>query len=108
MLGLRRSSLQSHDGSYRFVDHANGEIGDTPACLLAEVPYSAIESVDMDGDERYHFPHIYCYFDFKGEPYKRKWLASEHVNMQGRSYCTELCDYDNAKKNTPQEGETYF
>lgn len=38
--------------------------------LAAKIPYYLIQSINFDGDEFYQFPHIYCHFLNKGEPYK--------------------------------------
>ena len=36
------------------------------------IPYDAIVEYDIDGDEYYNFPHIYCDFKFYGTPYEGK------------------------------------
>ena len=38
--------------------------------LAAKIPYHLIQSVNFGGDEFYQFPHFYCHFLYKGEPYK--------------------------------------
>ncbi len=37
--------------------------------LIGFIPYDLIDHVDVTGDEYYSYPHIYCHFAFKGEPY---------------------------------------
>ena len=64
-VGLRFVGLKEIDDGYRFVDHVNGEESDITALLMGDIPYDSIETVNMDGDEYYNYPHIYCYFRFR-------------------------------------------
>jgi hypothetical protein len=38
--------------------------------LAAIIPYYLIEEIEIDGDEYYRFPHVYCHFSLKKQPYK--------------------------------------
>ena len=58
------------DGHWRTTDYATGEQGDLKVALLGSVPYEYIDNVDWEGDEFYQYPHIYCFFNYKGEPYE--------------------------------------
>lgn len=40
------------------------------AGLIGCIPYRNIVDVDTDGDEYYSYPHIYCQFADRGEPYE--------------------------------------
>lgn len=108
VLGLTMGSLKTVDGGYRYVDHANGERGDVSASLMADVPYDSIEAVNMEGDEYYHYPHIYCYNDFNGEPYERKWFAQEIKLPHGHPYFKQIATYEDVARRNPKEGPLYF
>lgn len=108
VLGLRLGGMKECEGGYRYVDHANGEKSDTTALLMADVPYDSIEAVNMEGDKYYHYPHIYCYFDFNGEPYERKWFAQQIDLPHGHPYFKEIAGYHDVVRNNPREGPLYF
>ena len=38
--------------------------------LIARIPYENIVETDVDGDQYYPQPHIYCRFAHGGEPYE--------------------------------------
>ncbi len=38
--------------------------------LIGNIPYDNIVDTDMEGDEYYNFPHIFCEFSNLGEPYE--------------------------------------
>src|SRR5207253_9654577 len=82
---LRNEELTKHkDGQHwRFTDVAAGERGEMKVVLLGTIPYDHIDSVDWDGDEYYGFPHIYCFFAHKKEPYRSEEHTSE---LQSRGH----------------------
>lgn len=45
--------------------------------LIGRVPYESIFSVNFDGDAYYNKPHVFCYFDYKGEPYEELFYGEE-------------------------------
>lgn len=108
ILCLGIGGLKECPGGYRFVDHANREKSDRTALLMANVPYDSIEAVNIDGDNYYNYPHIYCYFDFSGEPYERKWFADQIDLPHGHPYFKEIAEYADVSKNNPTEGPLYF
>ncbi|MBX3661848.1 MAG: hypothetical protein KF804_05305 [Burkholderiales bacterium] len=108
VLCLSIGGLKECDGGYRFVDYANDEKSDVTAWLMADVPFDSIEAVNMEGDKYYYFPHIYCYFDFGGEPYEKKWFAEKIDQDHGHPYFKKIADYDEVVRNNPKEGALYF
>lgn len=107
VLCLRIGGLKKVNSGYRYVDYTNGEEADVIAWLLAAVPYDSIAEVNLDGDKYYCFPHIYCHFDFAGEPYERKWFALKHDQPHGHPYFEEIAEYADVVANDP-EGTLYF
>lgn len=85
---------------YRRTNSRSGESADYNALLMADIPYDSIEAVNIEGDEYYSFPHIYCYFDFNGEPYERKWFAEQINQSHGHPYFRELCSYESVYRKT--------
>jgi hypothetical protein len=61
------------------------------------IPYENIEDVDWNGDSYYAYPHIYCYFDHKKEPYERIAFC-EQRRLNGHVYFSELVDYKSVLK----------
>ena len=63
------------EGEFRFLDYDNDDQNTKDDALkvlqLGMIPFENIEDVDFEGDEYYHYPHIYCHFANRGEPYER-------------------------------------
>ena len=56
---------------WMFDDATTGELGERKVFpLIGTIPYDYIDNVDWEGDEYDMFPHIYCFFDNKKEPYE--------------------------------------
>ena len=70
MFAAHERLTKDEDGHLRFADYSAGERGEMKVVLLGTIPYDNIDSVDWDGDEYYGFPHIYCFFAHKKEPYE--------------------------------------
>ncbi|MFC3267711.1 hypothetical protein ACFOED_01620 [Vulcaniibacterium thermophilum] len=108
LLGLRYGGLKECEGGYRFVDFVNEEKSDRTVLLVANVPYDSIAEVNLDGDEYYHFPHIYCHFDFEGQPYERLWFAEKKQLNEHHPYFEKVAEYDEVTRNNPIDGNLYF
>ena len=54
-------------------------------------------------DKYYYFPHIYCHFDFKGEPYERLWFCEKIDEPHGHPYFKHLADYKDVVANNPSD-----
>jgi hypothetical protein len=100
VLALRwETPTRDRDGPHwRATNYARGESGDLKVILLGNVPYEYIENVDWGGDEFYPFPHIYCYFRHRGEPYEHLGFYSENTNPGGLPYYTEVVSYRDLRK----------
>lgn len=66
--------------------------------VAGRIPYDAIETVNLDGDEFYYYPHIYCHFDIKQQPYESVGYFEEFQNPGGRPHYTEVADAKYVKK----------
>jgi hypothetical protein len=108
LMGLRYGGLKECNGGYRFVDFVNEEQSDRTALLVANVPYDSIAEVNLDGDEYYNFPHIYCHFDFGGQPYERMWFAERKQITETHPYFEKIADYEDVVRNNPTDGKLYF
>jgi hypothetical protein len=80
MVGLRWDAILETEEGFRYERWPDGEAGSQKVMLTGFIPYENIESVDWQGDDYYGFPHIYCYFDHKGEPYERMMLCRRGEN----------------------------
>lgn len=43
------------------------------ALQIGNIPYDNVVDIDLEGDEYYPFPHLYCEFNNLGEPYEEIW-----------------------------------
>jgi hypothetical protein len=103
MVGLRWEGLTEEEDGFRYGDWTKGEEGQRKVLLAGYVPYENIESVDWDGDGYYGFPHIYCYFTFKGEPYEKIMFCERH-ELNGWPFFTEVVDYKSVRKLSKKYG----
>jgi len=108
LVGLRFGSLMESPDGYRFRNHKAGEDGDIRVCLVGKIPFEFIEGVNWDGDEYYSFPHIFCHFANKGEPYQELVFCEEVDMGNGHSYYKEVSSYQDAENNSIGTGATYF
>ena len=99
-LGLRWDTLtRDDDGAHwRETNYRADEQGDIRVVLLGTVPYEYIDNVDWDGDEYYHYPHIYCYFNFKKQPYEHLGFYTETVSPGGLPCYTEVVAHKDVRK----------
>lgn len=108
MVGLRFGTLSEGPDGYRFTNYKEGEKGDVKVYLVGKIPYEFIEGVNLDGDEYYYFPHIYCHFANKGEPYEEL-VFCEAVDMgNGHTYYKEVAKYASVLENSRSWGGEYF
>lgn len=99
MLGLRTEGLVEEEGGWRFGEYRVEKDSMVNLRLVGFVPYENIEMIDWDGDDYYQFPHIYCYFDFKGQPCERLAFC-ERRNLDEHVYYTEIVEYQAVRKLT--------
>lgn len=64
------------DGGWQVVKYGAEQVKGATyinALVIGNVPYDSVVAIDFDGDEYYHFPHLYCEFSFSGQPYEKIW-----------------------------------
>jgi hypothetical protein len=99
LVAHRWVALKKHNEKWRYTNHQAGEQGDIDVAMLSSIPYESIENVDWDGDQIYDYPHIYCYFDRRKEPYERTAFYVETKPHSGnRPFYTEVATYDEVRK----------
>jgi hypothetical protein len=108
LLGLRWGALTKEGESWRFTNRDAGESGDIKVMLIGRVPYENIEYVDWHGDEYYGYPHIYCSFSFKKEPYERLGFYTETVPPHGIPFFSEVEDYKSVRRRSLKRGIQHF
>jgi hypothetical protein len=107
-VGLRFGTLTQCAEGYRYTNYKAGEKGDMKICLIGEIPYEYIEAVNIDGDEYYSFPHIYCHYANKGEPYERLIFCEEIDMGHSHVYYKEVAAYEDVRRNSEGTGAEYF
>lgn len=98
LVGLRWTSLvKTPEGGFRLRDTINADPeaqNAFNALLVGKIPYSGIEGLDIEGDEIYGFPHVYCKFAKSG-PYEALEFCSKNQLFQDSlPYYTRLADLD--------------
>ena len=106
LVGLRWHSLKKmSDGHVRLTDYKNQEEGDLKVLLCGRIPFEAIEIIDEGGDEYYSFPHIYCHFFFRGEPYEDiGFYKKGRLFEDGPSHYTLVASYRDVRDATKRAG----
>lgn len=100
VVGLGWEGLIEEPGGWRKADYKAGEDERETLMLAGEISYDFIESLNIDGDEYYNLPHIFCHFANRGEPYERLYYA-ERVDMgYGHKYWREIVSHKEVLRNT--------
>lgn len=103
MVGLNYKALKEENGKYRYCNYGS-ETEDVTAVLIGEIPFSAIDDINIEGDEYYPYPHIFCRFPYKGEPYKNLYFCEEIMMHHGHPYYKKIADYTEVKLNSQKAG----
>lgn len=93
LLGLRWTYVKEEAKGWK--EYASSPpSGAIKVMLLGAVPYEMIESFNPDGDEYYNKPHLYCHFDFGGEPYEKLFYGEQNqLREDFPFYYTEIEGY---------------
>jgi len=108
MVGLRFGTLSDGPDGWRYTNHKEDEEGDIKVYMVGKIPYEFIEGVNFDGDEYYYFPHIFCHFANKGEPYEEIVFCEEVDMGNDHSYYREVAKYEDVIENSESGGGDYF
>lgn len=100
LLGLRFATLTVCPDGYRHTNYKNDEKGDVKVYLVGKIQYSSIEGINFDGDEYYNYPHIFCHFDQKGEPYEELVYCEEIEAGHGHVFYSEVAPYKSVRANS--------
>lgn len=95
---LSGTTLIEKDDKFFLADY--GTENSFSAWLVGEIPYEYIEAVNFEGDEYYPYPHIYCYFQNKGEPYKRLIYCNDIDMGHGGTYYKEIAEYYDVQRDS--------
>lgn len=89
----------------QYINRKAGSSEEVLAYLVGKIPYENIEAVNMDGDEYYYFPHIYCHFTHNDEPYEELVYCQEVDMNDGHVHYSELVSYSDVQKHSKQIAE---
>lgn len=93
LLGLRWTYIEEKNGEWIESQQQQSD-SNLKVMLLGELPFEAIETVNFEGDDYYSQPHIFCHFDFKGEPYKRLFYGQEQqLDPNFPTFYSEVSEY---------------
>lgn len=113
LVGLHWQRLiQIGDGEFRVakVEESRSEDDNGIKVILAgRIPFHLIESVDWEGDEYYPFPHIYCHFSIKGQPYEDvEFYEKRSLGERHLPYFAQIGKYKQIAKASKAEGIKYI
>ena len=103
-IGHKWGMLTKDGDSWRFTNYSAGENGDVKLMMVSSLPYENIEHVDWDGDEYYSFPHIYCWFNRKRQPYEYTGLYTRGQNPGGLPFYTEFGNLKEIERRSKKRG----
>ena len=105
MVALSIHSLVWEDAeqSWRLAE-LNEEGEKITAFLIGYISWEDIEHIDIDGDEYYPFPHIFCRFQNAGQPYERLAFCERKELPNGVEFYTEIADMDAVKLTSEKYG----
>jgi hypothetical protein len=97
---LQWTGLTKHtDGKrYRRTNYKAEEKADLNALLIGLIRFEDIDNIDWEGDEYYSYPHIYCYFSHRREPYERVGYFTETTPPHGIPFYTEIESHQSVRK----------
>lgn len=99
-VGLQWDGLIQTTTGLRKPNHKKNEQKTETLMLMGEIPFDFIETMNVDGDEYYYLPHIFCHFANNGEPYERLYYA-EKVDMgHGHHYWKKVSPFRVVEQNT--------
>lgn len=98
--------VEIEGGSYRVLDileydkdNAELEERSIKVIQLGSIPFENIEDVDFEGDEYYGYPHIYCHFSIKKQPYEKvAFYTQNQISPDSLPFYTELADVESVRK----------
>jgi len=110
-LGLEAQGLIDDPklGGWRFVNYDAKEEPELRVVLVGRVPFEQIQDVDWDGDEYYSYPHLYCHFDRKRQPYEKLTYCVEIENPSPGNppYYREVADQKGVVSRSRKAGLKY-
>jgi len=93
-LSIENILINKETGKWKLWDYESeisSEYLKIKAFRVGNIPYDNIVDIDIEGDEYYMFPHIYCEFNHLGSPYERIWYK---VTPQDQALVSALCPED--------------
>jgi hypothetical protein len=103
-MGWETLTKDSKSERWRNTDYKAGETGDIKVLLIGLIPFENIDNVDWDGDEYYGYPHIYCLFSFRKEPYEHIGYYKQTAPPDGLPFYTEVAKYNDVRRLSKKRG----
>lgn len=107
-LGIHSLVWEDSEESWRLGDLLHEEAETELGYLIGFIPYDVIDHVDPSGDEYYSYPHIYCRFLFKGQPYEKLAFCERKELFPGNDFYTELAPVEQVKLTSEKFGTAWM
>jgi hypothetical protein len=107
-LGIHSLVWEESEKSWRLGALLNEASHTETAYLIGYIPYNVIDHVDLTGDEYYSYPHIYCHFAFKGQPYEKLAFCERKELFPGSDFYTELESVEIVKLTSEKFGTAWM
>lgn len=108
LVALRFGTLTEGPDGWRYTNYNEDEEGDINVYMIGKIPFDYIEAVNIDGDEYYHYPHIFCHYGNNGEPYEEVVFCEENELSHGHKYYREITTLGEVESNSKSWGGSYF
>jgi hypothetical protein len=105
-LSVHRLAFEANEGAngaWRLAD-LNVDTEVITAHLIGYIRYDDIEYVDWHGDEYYNYPHIYCHFAHRGQPYDKLAFCERNSIHPKHYFFTEIASYEEVKLTSQKYG----
>jgi hypothetical protein len=107
-LGIHSLVWEESENSWRLGELLGDENVSVDGYLIGYIPYDVIDHVDLTGDEYYSYPHIYCNFSFKGQPYERLAFCERKELPPNIEFFTELESIERVKLTSEKFGTAWM
>lgn len=107
-LGIHSLVREESEKSWRLGAMQDEKAETETGYLIGFIPYDEIDHVDLTGDEYYSYPHIYCNFAFKGQPYERLSFCERKELSPGNDFYTELESVERVKLTSEKFGTAWM
>ena len=69
VIGITEIAILPNE-QWDFINNDNSNLKNVKVLKIGQINFSDIVDYDIEGDEYYHQPHIFCKFNYEGTPFE--------------------------------------